>query len=53
MQDADLSKEFPFKPSDFGIDEQAPTQGNDPILRFTWRNATTKSNNNTNSAGYT
>jgi hypothetical protein len=32
MQGADLSKEFPFKPSDFGIEEQAPTGGNDPIL---------------------
>jgi len=32
MQDADLSKEFPFKLSDFGVDEQTPTQGRDPIL---------------------
>ena len=32
MQGADLSKEFKFKLSDFGVDEEAPTQGNDPIL---------------------
>ena len=32
MQDADLSKEFKFKLSDFGVDEKAPTGGNDPIL---------------------
>ena len=32
MQDADLSKEFPFKPSDFGIDVKSPSQGKDPIL---------------------
>jgi hypothetical protein len=32
MQDADLSKEFPFKLSDFGVDEETPTQGRDPIL---------------------
>ena len=32
MQGADLSKEFPFKPSDFGIDVKGPTQGKDPIL---------------------
>ena len=32
MQDTDLSKEFPFKPSDFGIEDEAPTKGRDPIL---------------------
>jgi hypothetical protein len=32
MQGADLSKEFKFKLSDFGVDEKAPTGGNDPIL---------------------
>ena len=32
MQGADLSKEFKFKLSDFGVDEQTPTQGRDPIL---------------------
>ena len=32
MSDADLKKEFKFKLSDFGIDEKAPTGGNDPIL---------------------
>jgi len=32
MQDADLKKEFPFKPSDFGIDVKGPTGGKDPIL---------------------
>jgi len=32
MQGADLSKEFKFKLSDFGVDEEAPTQGRDPIL---------------------
>ena len=32
MEGADLSKEFPFKPSDFGIDEKTPTGGKDPIL---------------------
>ena len=28
----DLKKEFPFKPSDFGIQEEAPTPGSDIIL---------------------
>ena len=32
MQDTDLKKEFPFKPSDFGIDAKTPTGGQDPIL---------------------
>ena len=32
MQDTDLKKEFPFKPSDFGIDDKTPTGGQDPIL---------------------
>ena len=32
MQGANLKKEFPFKPSDFGIQEEAPTQGSDIIL---------------------
>jgi len=32
MQGADLKKEFPFKPSDFGIDVEGPTGGKDPIL---------------------
>ena len=32
MQGADLSKEFKFKLSDFGVDEETPTQGRDPIL---------------------
>ena len=32
MEGVDLKKEFPFKPSDFGIQEEAPTQGSDIIL---------------------
>jgi len=32
MQGVDLKKEFPFKPSDFGIQEEAPTPGSDIIL---------------------
>ena len=33
MDGTDLSKAFPFKPSDFGIEEQeTPTGGKDPIL---------------------
>ena len=36
MQGADLSKEFPFKPSDFGIDEQSPTGQKILFFRFTW-----------------
>ena len=32
MQGADLSKEFKFKISDFGVDEEAPTEGKDLIL---------------------
>ena len=32
MQDTDLKKEFPFTPSDFGIDAKTPTGGHDPIL---------------------
>ena len=32
MEGANLKKEFPFKPSDFGIQEEAPTQGSDIIL---------------------
>jgi len=32
MQGADLSKEFKFKLSDFGVDEKTPTEGKDLIL---------------------
>jgi hypothetical protein len=32
MQGADLSKEFKFKLSDFGVDEETPTEGKDLIL---------------------